>query len=283
MENEFKSFLKTVEGGEGDRCLYPTRLDLYGKGCEHNCSYCYAKSLLDFRKLWDEENPAVADIDKVYKAIDKLAKDGFTGAVRLGGMTDCFQKKKEYKYRNTLHAIERLNQHRIHYLIVTKSDLVASPSYMAIMDKELAHIQISVTSTDDATSWKMEKADFVSDRINAVEILQRNGFDVTLRLSPFIPEYFDYDVLNKIKCDKVLVEFLRVNTWIKRWFDIDYSPYTLKSGGYQHLPLDVKIEALKRIKLDQMSICEDVPEHYEYFKANFNYNQVDCCNLNIPR
>jgi len=283
MENEFKSFLKTVEGGEGDRCLYPTRLDLYGKGCEHNCSYCYAKSLLDFRKLWDEDNPAVADIEKVYKAIDKLAKGGFKGAVRLGGMTDCFQKKKEYKYRNTLHAIERLNQHRIHYLIVTKSDLVASQSYMAIMDKELAHIQISVTSTDDATSWKMEKADFVSDRINAVEILQRNGFDVTLRLSPFIPEYFDYDVLNKIKCDKVLIEFLRVNTWIKRWFDIDYSPYTLKSGGYQHLPLDVKIEALKRIKFAQMSICEDVPEHYEYFKANFNHNQVDCCNLNIPR
>jgi hypothetical protein len=80
-----------------------------------------------------------------------------------------------------------------------------------------------------------------------------------------------------------LDSFLRVNTWIKRWFDIDYSPYTLKSGGYQHLPLDVKIEALKRIKFAQMSICEDVPEHYEYFKANFNYNQVDCCNLNIPR
>jgi organic radical activating enzyme len=40
MKNEFKSFLKTVGSGEGDRCYYPTRLDIYGKGCEHNCSYC---------------------------------------------------------------------------------------------------------------------------------------------------------------------------------------------------------------------------------------------------
>lgn len=24
---------KTVTGGEGERCYYPTRLDTYGKGC----------------------------------------------------------------------------------------------------------------------------------------------------------------------------------------------------------------------------------------------------------
>lgn len=36
---EFKSFYKTVGGGEGDRCSYPTRLDLYGCGCQHDCKY----------------------------------------------------------------------------------------------------------------------------------------------------------------------------------------------------------------------------------------------------
>lgn len=48
---EFKSFYKTVKGNEGAKCMYPTRLDLYGRGCSHNCSYCYARSLLDFRGL----------------------------------------------------------------------------------------------------------------------------------------------------------------------------------------------------------------------------------------
>ena len=110
MENEFKSFLKTVGSGEGDRCYYPTRLDPYGKGCEHNCKYCYAKSLLAFRGLWNAENPAAADINKIKKGIDKLVKNGFTGAVRLGGMTDCFQPKAELKYRNTYETIKYLNE-----------------------------------------------------------------------------------------------------------------------------------------------------------------------------
>lgn len=27
------------------------------------------------------------------------------------------------------------------------------------------------------------------------------------------------------------------------------------------------------------SVCEDVDEHYEYWKNNFNNNPDDCCNL----
>jgi hypothetical protein len=53
----YQSIANTVEGGEGARCLYPTRIDTYGRGCEHNCCYCYAKSLLSFRNLWNEDNP----------------------------------------------------------------------------------------------------------------------------------------------------------------------------------------------------------------------------------
>lgn len=40
MDNEFKSFFKSVGGNEGDKCKYPHRLDTYGKGCQHDCSYC---------------------------------------------------------------------------------------------------------------------------------------------------------------------------------------------------------------------------------------------------
>lgn len=68
---EFNSFFKTVGGGEGSKCHYPTRLDTYGCGCQHDCKYCYAKSLLEFRNLWDAQNPSVADIEKVRKVIEK--------------------------------------------------------------------------------------------------------------------------------------------------------------------------------------------------------------------
>lgn len=272
---EFKSFFKTVEGGEGSRCSYPTRLDTYGCGCAHDCSYCYAKSLLDFRGLWNPYDPSVADIKKIENKIKKIPAGSI---IRLGGMTDCFQPC-ELKYRVTYETIKLLNQYRIGYLIVTKSHYVALDDYVAIMDKGLAHIQVTVTTLDDDLATTYEKASPPSKRIDAIKKLQAAGFDVAIRLSPYLPEFMDVTKLDGI--GKAVVEFLRVNTWIKRWFDIDYSQYTLKEGNYQHLPLEKKIELLQEIKIPSVTVCEDVTEHYEWFRDNFNPNREDCCNLKI--
>ena len=277
MEKEFKSFLKTVGGNEGDKCNYPTRLDLYGCGCYHDCSYCYAKSLLDFRKLWNPSNPSSANMQKVIRAIRRNFKEG--DVVRLGGMTDCFQPI-EGKRKLTYNTIKELNANRVGYLIVTKSSLIASDEYMAILDKDLAHIQISLTTTDDKFCRTYEKATPPSERIKAIERLHKAGFDVQVRLSPFIPQFIDFDILNGIQCDKIVVEFLRVNTWIKQWFNIDYSEYTYKQSGYCHLPLERKIEYLSLVKnFKEITVCEDVTEHYDYWKQNVNCNPNDCCNL----
>ena len=196
-------------------------------------------------------------------------------------MTDCFQPI-ERKHRVTYETIKILNEHKIHYLIVTKSDLVADDEYIEIMDKNLAHIQVSITTTDDELSLLYEKAAVPSKRIKAIEKLQEHGFDVSVRLSPYIPDLVDVDVINNIKCDKILIEFLRVNTWVNRWFsDIaDLSKHTLKKGGYRHLPLELKLEYISKIKnFKEMSVCEDVEEHYHYWEENFNHNPKDCCNL----
>lgn len=277
--DKYKSFFKSVEGNEGSKCKYPHRLDSYGKGCSHDCSYCYAKSLLDFRKLWHPENPAVADIGDIRKKIAAIKKEGTIHTLRLGGMTDCFQPI-EATYHVTYEVIKALNEARISYLIVTKSDMVASDEYMAILDKDLAHIQITVTTTDDELSKTYEKAVVPSRRIAAIEKLQAAGFDVALRLSPFIEPYIDFDRLNSVKCDKIIVEFLRVNTWIQRWFDLDYSEYTVKHGGYRHLPLERKQELIKRVTgFKEISVCEDEDEAYEYWRNHFNPNPDDCCNL----
>ena len=90
------------------------------------------------------------------------------------------------------------------------------------------------------------------------------------------------DVLNAIKCDKIQVEFLRVNSWIKKWFDIDYTPYVVKQSGYLHRTLEDKKTLLKLITgFKQVSVCEDESEAYEYWKKNFNPNPNDCCNLRV--
>ena len=269
---EFKSFYKSVSGNEGNKCNYPTRLDTYGCGCAHDCKYCYAKSLLDFRNMWDAQDPAVAPIKEIEKTIRKLPKE----VVRLGGMTDCYQPC-EREYRNTRKTIQLLNKYRIPYLIVTKSAIILDD--LDILDKELAHIQITITTTDDELARTYEQASVPSERIKAVETLQENGFDVAVRLSPFIPEFVDISRINEIKCDKIVIEFLRVNPFIKQWFDIDYTPYKVKRNGYWHLPLSKKKELVQKIHFKEMSVCEDESMAYVYWKYHFNHNPDDCCNL----
>lgn len=265
---EFKSFYKEVKGNEGSKCLYNKRLDTYGCGCQHDCSYCYAKSLLSFRGLWDAVEPSAASLAKIER---KIAKLGPGTIVRLGGMTDCFQpmERREQIAKGT---IELLNKYGIGYLIVTKSDLVCE--YMNILDKQLAHIQIS-------TTWiPCEKAVSTERRIKAIETLYEAGFDVAVRLSPFLPQFVDFERLNSIKCNKIIVEFLRVNHWIKKWLPLDYSDYTVKQSGYEHLPLEKKIAYLAKVTgFDEVSVCEDVSEHWEYWRECVNFNKEDCCNL----
>lgn len=274
---DFGAIGKTVSGNEGDKCHYPTRLDTYGCGCSHDCKYCYAKSLLQFRGLWNPTSPSVGNISTIARSIKKMPRNA--PAIRLGGMTDCFQPIEKI-YRITYKTIKVLNRYRRPYLIVTKSAMVADDEYMEILDKDLAHIQITVTTTDDDFSLTYEKASVPSKRISAIEKLAKNGFDVQLRLSPYIPEFVDLNRINVVECDKILVEFLRANSWIKKWFDIDYSQYKIQQNGYWHLPLETKIHYLEKITgFKEITVCEDESRAYEYWKQYVNHNKDDCCNL----
>lgn len=275
---EFKSFLRTVGANEGAKCHYPTRLDSYGCGCGHNCVYCYAKSQLVRRKKWNPTSPAVADVDKVALEISKIPEGS---VIRLGGLTDCFQPCEESQ-RVTLRIIELLNKRNIHYLIVTKSALVADDIYISAMRRELAHIQVSVTFTDPDVCAHYENASAPKERIAAIEKLQKLGFDVAVRLSPLIPGMYDPEIINGIKCDKLLVEFLRSDPFIEKWFPIDWLLWSVRESGYKHMSLDVKLSLLAPFtSFKQISVCDDCTEHYNYWKDHFNPNPSDCCNLSL--
>lgn len=277
----FSLFYKEVAGNEKQKCNYTTRLDTYGCGCMHDCKYYYAKSLLNFRGLWNSEKPVVGNMKQIRNAVIRAKKSG-TKIVRLGGMTDCFQPL-ELRYRATYQTIKLLNKYKIGYLIVTKSHIVANDEYMKIYDKDLAHFQITTTCLDDDLYRKLdyEKASLPSNRIKAILKLQEAGYDVAIRLSPLIEDYIDFDKLNNLGIQKAEVEFLRVNHWIRQWFNIDYSKFTIKQSGYEHLPLDEKIRIISKIKIPEISVCEDEDNAYEYWKNNYNPNKEDCCNLRI--
>ena len=273
---KFWALYNTVGGWEWEKCLYPTRLDTYGQWCSHNCSYCYARALLDFRGLWHPNNPKFIDLKTAYKIIaEEIPKWQVT---RLWGMTDCFQPV-EATHRITYNVLKAFNYYKKPYLIVTKSDLIARDDYIEVLDPKLAHIQITITSTNDELAATYEHATRPSDRSKAIEKLWKLWYDVQIRLSPYIPPYVEIWKINDIKCDKIIVEFLRVNHWIEKWFDLDYSKYVLKQSRYKHLHLAEKSRIIEKIKIPSISVCEDYTEHYEYWKEYYNPNKEDCCNL----
>ena len=70
-------------------------------------------------------------------------------------MTDCFQPVERI-HRITYYTLKAFKKVRKPYLIITKSDMIADDEYIEVLDKELAHIQITLTTTDDELALKYE-------------------------------------------------------------------------------------------------------------------------------
>ena len=179
MVEVFHSILKTDESESGQtQCKYNTRMDMYGCGCFHNCQYCYARSLLDFRKNWHPDKPSVADRKEVINALNTIPKGKI---IRIGGMTDPFQPC-EAEFGMTRWQIQQMNKRGIGYLIVTKGAVLLEKN-MDVLDKDLAHIQISYTYSEGLAPSGFERASPPKERIRVAEKLQAEGFDVADRKS----------------------------------------------------------------------------------------------------
>lgn len=254
MADEYKSFINVPGGGEGQRCYYPVRLDPYGKGCGHNCSYCYARSLLEFRDLWHPSEPGVADVSKIRKLFEDVFDKGRRTKwsellqrrvpLRIGGMTDPLQPI-ELEERATLELLGILRAYRYPYLFLTKSAVVGQEPYLSALDPALAAVQISVTTLDDEKAARLEHgASPPTQRLEAISRLSDAGFFVTGRISPLIPNrrdgfyseggtetpgersfpYFTFELAEAL-CDagsrNILVEFLRFLPFVHRWLGAD--------------------------------------------------------------
>ena len=227
--------------------------------------------------MWNPDHPMPADRRKVVKILDNLPRGRI---VRLGGMTDPFQPMED-KYHCTEWLISELNKRGIGYLIVTKGARVTE---CKTLHPQLAHIQISYTYTEGYAPSNYEQASTPEDRLKAAQALLDKGYDVQLRLSPYVPSFVDINKVLDSPVNKVLIEFLRINPFIKKNMPyMDFKNWTESVGGYSHLPLSKKMEYLQPFieSGKRITVCEDHPLHYEYFQKHVNANPDDCCDLRL--
>ena len=170
------------------------------RGCEHGCSYCYARPShaflghspgLDFEtKLYAKTNAA----DRLEQA---LSKPGYVPrTLALGAVTDAYQPiERTYKItRQILEVLERFG-HPVG--IVTKSALIVRDidilSRMA--QHRLVKIALSVTTLDNDVARKMEpRAATPARRMWAIRQLSDAGIPTTVMVAPIIPGLNDHEI-----------------------------------------------------------------------------------------
>lgn len=201
-----------VSGHKLITCHYPFRIDTYS-GCYHNCGYCYGKSVLKRVGAWRFENVKVADIDDIkqkmeyYLNVEDNQQNPIVQAiqnkvpVRLGAQTDCLQPA-ERNHEVTYELIKYLNSIDYPYLIVTKSDLLSEDKYLSLLRKDLAYVQVTVTTLDQKKSTMLEPgAPVPLKRLQAVEKLNKAGIFTAGRISPVIPN------ITEEECEAIIGEF----------------------------------------------------------------------------
>lgn len=177
-----------------DRSINPYR------GCEHGCSYCYARPTHAFMGLspgLDFESKLFAKPNAPELLRAELCAKGYEPrTIAMGTNTDPYQPI-ERQQRLTRRILEVLSEFNHPVGIVTKSALVTRDiDILQDMAKRgLAKVALSVTSLDPRLSRSMEpRASTPAKRLAALEMLSAAGIPTTVMVAPIIPAVNDSEI-----------------------------------------------------------------------------------------
>ncbi len=177
-----------------DRSINPYR------GCEHGCSYCYARPAHAYMGLspgldFESKLFAKANAPELLRA-ELLAKSYHPRTIALGANTDAYQPI-ERERRITRRILEVLAEFNHPVGIVTKSALVTRDiDILAPMAaKGLVKVALSVTTLDAKLARAMEpRAATPMKRLEAIEKLAEAGIPTVVMVAPIIPAVNDAEI-----------------------------------------------------------------------------------------
>ncbi len=232
----FKTAVKLVNHHSScTKCHYAFEIDTYGRGCIHNCAYCYALESLTAHGYWNRPHPFPLDMSEVRKIFHQVFETNKPSKwreilsmrvpLRIGSMSDSFMKMDK-KFGVTKELLKILSYYNYPYIIFTRSDLVADDEYLSLLRKDLCSVQFSICGNNEKFTKAIEPgAPSVALRLKALKKMNENGFWTTVRINPFFPmhpdgyftdqdsvierfgsleaapkfEFFDWDMIDQLK------------------------------------------------------------------------------------
>jgi DNA repair photolyase len=170
------------------------------RGCEHGCSYCYARpthEYLGWSAGLDFESRILVKEDLPALLRRELAAPAWTPRViALSGNTDAYQPV-ERRLRLTRRCLEVLRDFRNPVAVVTKSALVARDADLLaeLAADGAASVSVSVTTLEGELARRMEpRAAAPEQRLRAIESLARAGVPVGVMVAPIVPGLNDHEI-----------------------------------------------------------------------------------------
>ena len=170
------------------------------RGCEHGCSYCYARpshGFLGFSAGIDFETRLIARPSAAMVLQQELANPKYVvKPIAIGTNTDPYQPV-EKKYEITRSCLQILAECQHPVAIVTRGVLVERDIDILAPMAEcgLTRVGISVTTLDHDLARKMEpRAPSPSRRLEIIRRLSDAGIPVRVMASPLIPGLTDHEL-----------------------------------------------------------------------------------------
>lgn len=175
------------------------------RGCEHGCSYCYARPTheyfglsagLDFERIILVKRHAAELLEAELR---KPAWEPRT--LMLSGVTDPYQPV-ERKLGITRACLEVLARFRNPTSLITKNALVRRDvdllAEMATWGG--ARVTLSITTLDESLRSKLEpRTSTAAERLRAIEVLVGAGVPVGVNVAPILPGLTDAEAPNIVK------------------------------------------------------------------------------------
>jgi DNA repair photolyase len=201
--------------------IYDYALNPY-TGCEHACSYCYARFM---KRFTGHKEPWGEFVDVKMNAPELLAVEigrKRRGTVWMSGVCDPYQPLEAH-YELTRRCLEILAHTDWPVRVQTRSPLVLRD--MDIL-KEASDLEVGLTVTtadDDIRKLFEPCAPAIGERIRALDELHAAGIRTFAMIAPMLPGAGDLAALLAGKVDYLLVDRMNYNygAWVYRKYGLE--------------------------------------------------------------